>query len=343
LMVKKCPYAETPGAAWIAETTIGEALDATIEFDGTWNIQFIPYVFNTEEFPWVAWITLSGELCVKKLNADTFVILATNAIKICSVRGWDNLYTPGNDQGLLLIYVKSDGLVYYRGYCKQANYSYLWETEQTLSEFSGSAVDVNAFRTNDFRIGINVLDSAGITHTYITTRNWAGMSISPAGISLGFDCSIDVVQIKYSNTYEQEHLTIGTSLAIYVGYNGADNQYLHIENVDDGTGNFGVVVHCTLQYDITNATVADFTITDVNSEVYYCTSIQRSSLCQYTLTFTDFNGADHDGAAVSLSCSSTSTLNGAGTVMNAFSGIFVPTGLVHPIIPIPELEAIYNE
>ncbi|MEG1543068.1 MAG: hypothetical protein RR382_00895 [Tannerellaceae bacterium] len=207
-IVKRCPYSETPGAAWVAAAILGEALDATIEFDGYWTITETPYKFTTEEFPWVAWVATDNTLYAKKLNADTTLTLATGVTKVHSVKGWDNIYTAGQDQGLLIAYVKTDGLVYYRGYCRQADESYTWETERLLSAFSGTALDVNAFRLNDFRIGINVLDNAAVTHTYITGRNYTGMSVKPECLNGSvLDPVISVVKINYiENTVKDEYL-----------------------------------------------------------------------------------------------------------------------------------------
>jgi hypothetical protein len=207
-LVKKCEYSDTPGAAWVSEASLGNAIDAAIEFDGTWALSDTPYIFSTEENPYVAWVTEDNILYIKKLNDDASTFIASTGVTaVCSIKGWDNGYTAGYDQGLLFFYIKSDGLVYYRGYCRQANETYIWEVERNITDFTGAAVDVTAFKTNDFRVGINILDDAGTTHTYITYRNWAGMSFRPENLTgTLLDPVVTVTPIMYWSTYMQEEI-----------------------------------------------------------------------------------------------------------------------------------------
>lgn len=209
-IVKKCQYQDTPGAAWIGEATLGNAIDAAIEFNGLWDLTYQPYIFNTDESPWVAILRPNNEVYVKRLDdTTTEQLLAVDAIAIAMIRGWDNTWDPGTDQGLVVGYVKSNGTVYYRAYCRQSDNSFMWEAEYQLSQFIGTAIDINLFKTNDFRIGFNVLANTGITYTYITKRNWPGMSVPPEYVTadvIGLTASI--TPIKYTDTeMKDEYVT----------------------------------------------------------------------------------------------------------------------------------------
>jgi hypothetical protein len=174
-LVKKAAYTQSPGAAWLTEASIGDAIDAAMEFDGSWVIDKNLFTFNTDEHPWIAWVAPDNTLYAKNLSsADTSRILSTDVLKVAMVKGWGVL--PGQDQGMVVGYVKTDGSVYYVSYSLLLSGNKGWDYERPLSQFLGTALDINMFKTNDFRVGFNVLDADGTTHTYLTTRNWAGMS-----------------------------------------------------------------------------------------------------------------------------------------------------------------------
>ena len=205
-VVKKCQYQDTPGAAWIGEATLGNAIDAAIEFNGLWDLTYQPYIFNTDESPWVAILRPNNEVYVKRLDDPTTEqLLATNTTAIAMIRGWDNTWDPGTDQGLVVGYVKSDGKAYYRAYCRQIDDSFMWEAEYQLDKFDGTAIDINLFTTNDFRIGFNILDSTGTTYTYITRRNWPGMSVPPEYVTADvISISASMIAIEYTDLEMQD-------------------------------------------------------------------------------------------------------------------------------------------
>lgn len=344
-LVKRSENTELPGAAWISEAVLGPAIDAAIEFRGVWEVQGDIRVFNTEEDPWVAWITDENILYAKRLNADsTLVQLATGVVKVCSTFGWNDTYNPGVDHGLLLFYIKDDGLVYYRGYCFQEDETYIWEVERNVTEFTGVAVSVSAFRTNDFRVGVNIVDEDNNVMTLISKRNWVGMSVALEHISAGItDISIVVTKIDYHDGYTTEYLTAGiTDINVFAGYTGSDNIFVEVMNEDDGTGDWGHVVLFKVQYDMTNLTVSDFVLTDYDGAIYNCLSIERIGILWYRATFNDFNNSSPEGQEVEIECKAIGTLNGAGTDMDAFSSSFVPTNLVPVDIPPPEPEELWN-
>ena len=344
-LVKKCEYLDTPGAAWISVASLGQAIDAAIEFNGSWNLQTNPYVYSTEDYPWVSWVTPDNVLKAKKLDNDnTLVELATGVLKVSMVKGWDNTFTPGNDHGLMFVYVKNDGIPYYRGWCRQLDNSFTWETERTISSFVGTAVDINAFRTNDFRVGINVMDSLGSTHTYLTDRNWSGMSASTENLSVGIDSTLTVNKIDYNDTLNEEHLTaVFDTITFESKYAGTTNSFTTISNIDDGTGNYGRYITFETAHSLKTLSANDFILTDSTGDTYDCIEIIEISLNSYHATFIDFNGADHDPKTVILLCKGLVVTNEASYRFDSFNGTFIPIGLVHPNIPVAVVEVIWNE
>ena len=235
-VIKKSEFTDIPGAAWIAEATLGEAIDVAIEFDGYWNITQYPFTFNTYEDPWVGWITPTGSLNVKRLYAqEDPLVLATDVSKVAIVRGWKNAINIGQDHGLIVLYIKN-GVPYYRTYAEQLDGSMAWEAERPLTVFSGVAVDINGFRTNDYRVGINILDSTGTTHTFITHSNWVGMASPVEHLAASItDITFEVLPITYYDTYSNEHIETGIT---DVWFNVAEPIYpkvLSIHNDDEYT------------------------------------------------------------------------------------------------------------
>ena len=213
-VIKKSEYTELPGSAWIAEATIGEAIDAAIEFDGYWITTQYPFTFNTDIDPWVGWVTPTGSLNVRRLYAqEDPLVLATDVSKVAIVRGWKNTINVGQDHGMIVLYIKN-GAPYYRTYAEQITGNMVWEAERPLTIFSGTAVDINGFITNDYRVGINILDSTGTTHSFITHRNWSGMASPVDHLATSItDITFEVTPIAYPDTYsDDEH--IESSVAI---------------------------------------------------------------------------------------------------------------------------------
>ncbi|MDK9712307.1 hypothetical protein [Acidaminobacter sp.] len=197
VMSKPLPYDDQ--IPWVDRMTV--ALSATavaIEFDGYWDRDYATRRFNfvTEEYPWLFYV--QGGTLYAKYWEDAEITLATDVAKVCAIRGW--LPANGdqsNDQGLIVAYIKTDGLVYYRSYCIQVGGGKLWEVERNVAEVMTAAADLALFRTNDFRIGF-MISTGGVMYWLLTARNWAGMSIWPEVLQVGVsDVHIDLFDPTY--------------------------------------------------------------------------------------------------------------------------------------------------
>lgn len=206
--VKSKPLPYDDQIPWVDRMTV--ALSATavaIEFDGYWDRDYATRRFNfvTEEYPWLFYV--QGGTLYAKYWEDAEITLATDVVKVCAIRGW--LPANGdqsNDQGLIVAYIKTDGLVYYRSYCIQVGGGKLWEVERNVAEILTTCTDLALFRTNDFRIGF-MISTGGVMYWLLTERNYAGMSVWPDLITAGItDVTFDVLPIQYIDSYADEYL-----------------------------------------------------------------------------------------------------------------------------------------
>lgn len=338
-LIKTCDYANILANAWIAYAQLGIATDIAIEFAGVWDISGSPYIFNTDNEPWVGWVT-AGVLTVMQLNsAPTKQELAEDVLYVCAVAGWRNQYTPEDDQGLIFAYIKTDGLAYYRALCQQADYSVIWENEQAITAFTGTATDINAFRTNDFRVGFNILDVSGTTYTYITTRNWPGMSIPIEKLTLSTELTLEVTEITYTDTFaDDENLSMATTMIVSPLW-ALSPFMVSAGNIDDGLGNFGLHVLLTWDENIfgeeTNAN--SFVLSDGFGGGWAGQTITKTDKT-LDILFIDFNNASNP---VTLTYTP-GTLMGEVIPVDADSITFNALGLVPTFIPSPEVVSVEN-
>jgi len=216
---KQLPYDDQ--IPWVDRMTV--ALSATavaIEFDGYWDRDYATRRFNfvTEEYPWLFYV--QGGTLYAKYWEDAEITLATDVVKVCAIRGW--LPANGdqsNDQGLIVAYIKTDGLVYYRSYCIQEDLTKLWEVERNVAEILTTCTDLALFRTNDFRIGF-LIATGGNMYWLLTERNYAGMSVWPDMLTGKFNMtSIDLIDIEFIDKSAPDEYLIGTFETLCVGLN----------------------------------------------------------------------------------------------------------------------------
>ena len=330
-VVKKSEFTELPGSAWIAEATIGEAIDAAIEFDGYWITTQYPFTFNTDTDPWVAWVTPTGSLNVKRLYAqEDPLVIATGVSKVAMVRGWKNSIDIGQDHGMIVLYIKN-GVPYYRTYAEQTTGDMAWEAERPLAIFSGTAVDINGFRTNDYRVGINILDSTGTTHSFITHRNWSGMASPVKRIAASItDIMFEVVLIPpppltYHDTYsDDEHIETGIT---DVWFNVAEPIYPEVLSIsNDNVYTIRIKFSHIIDYDLSTVGPA-FSVKDSLNTTFDIVSTSAGvDNSELVLTLVNFNGASgnlfvtYNRTVVKLDC-----LNqGSRFAIDSFTYEFTP-------------------
>lgn len=173
-------YPDKLKEGWKEQFTLGPGKSVGIAFDGEWKRYKQTYRLVTYEKPWISWVDLNGILWAQRWDEEnTRIQLSADVVKVRMIRAWKNTAIDYLDQGIVAAYIKTDGKVYYRNYAIQENYDVVWEYEKEVVDFTGTAVNVNLFITNDYRMGFIIEDSDNKIHWSITVRNWGGMA-SPA-------------------------------------------------------------------------------------------------------------------------------------------------------------------
>jgi hypothetical protein len=192
---------------FIDQFSLGSGSAVAIAFDGRWERHRESMRLITEEEPWIAWVDSSGVLWTQLWDdATTKLQLDTSVAKVRALRAWKNINYADRDQGIVVGYIKTDGSLWYRNYCQQADTTYIWESAKEVTDFTGtSAVNLNLFITNDYRMGFAVEDNLGQIHWLITDRNWSGMAIMPDIIATSLtDLSVDLIPVAYKDGYDNE-------------------------------------------------------------------------------------------------------------------------------------------
>lgn len=157
---------------WTADFAITNVKKAAIEFNGSWYTSTARRMLVTDSTPTLFYTDMSDILWVQVFNSADRLQLATSVIKVCALRGWryvDNLVS--NDTGLIVAYIKTNGIAYYRQYISNTETPY-WSSEEALpfTNTTNPLVSISASRLNDYRIAFTVEDSLGNGYSLITRR-----------------------------------------------------------------------------------------------------------------------------------------------------------------------------
>lgn len=335
---------------WQNQFTLGSGSNVAIAFNGHWERYRKLWRLVTDEKPHILWVDGDGKLQTQLWDdATSKQELATNVKYVRALRGWKNVNFIDKDQGIIAAYIKQDGSVWYRNYCDMEDDDPVWENERQLTEFTGLAVSLNLFITNDYRMGFVIEDNLGKINWYITERNWAGMAIRPETIMAApVSVKAEFIPIKYIDGFE-EAITIRAVPATVkpdLRYTLTDNMFtevynqpITIEEVED----WGKELIVKTQHRLYNIDNADFEITDTFNRSYYPNTVTEISDRVYKLSFLEFNNFNNVGAQGIIKFKGLFTTNGIDIVYEPFEKIFYPLNLVPTEIPLPIVEVIYNE
>lgn len=353
-MVKARPHSDVAATAWEPQLTIGESKEAAIEFDGLWELKDSgQWWFNTDNDPWVFWVDNNNILWSQIWDDEgTKFQLAEDVVKISSVMGWRNPTFIDQDQGMIMAYIKSDGLAYYRNYCILPVGEKTWEIERNIEQFKSTAVDIYTFRTNDYRVGFSILDVGGNTTTLLTERNWAGMAITPEKFSVRAEAKVDLIPVTYHRPKHDHIFTLGAAAEIAFLFGRTDNSLIDVKNVATTRTNeaqeeyqdYGFAVEITLNYK--TVTTPTITIRDSKTLAYYNVlevqtirdGYEYRAIIDDTIDEFGFNIAEEK-----LTINITGFSNAAGYNYDTINQEFTPTGLEAPMLGVPEVEVIWNE
>lgn len=349
------PYPSFDDKTWTVEFEVGEAKVVAIEFDGYWRMHDLKWRFITDEFPHLFWVDDSGKLFVQTWDdVESRIELAADVEKIKAIRAWKNVSFPEQDLGLVAAYIKTDGKVYYRGYCTQIDGRVVWETETEIEEFTGTAVSLNLFRTNDYRTGIVIEDNQGKIHMLITDRNWAGMAIAPEYLSVApISVVTEFIPLEFITAIHTEHLSVApTDITAELLFANTENEILFAGNIpvtkidenDEEYDDWGWVIEVRVKNPIPVLALGEVTATDIISNtLIQMDSIDRIDDYTFRLNATDVVVNGFNNLLGNIRIDIVGVKNPAGYIYENMTKTFAPVNLVPEFIPLPEVDSIWNE
>ncbi|WP_392654719.1 hypothetical protein [Dehalococcoides sp. THU4] len=275
-------------------------------------------------------------------------------MQVVALRAWKNVNLPDHDQGIVVGFIKTDGSVRYKNYCQQVDYTYAWGSERQLTEFTGTAVNLNLFITNDYRMGFAIEDISHQVHWIITPRNWAGMALEQHVIIAKGEGLAGFIAINYISGYSDEHLEINLSQDISMLFGATDNTIVGAENLPttrlDEFGeeyqDWGFLLRVSLDYFAVNTPT--FTLRDVDADVAipvdHVEEVVGSNGFNYDIYIDDLTAEFGMNTVLGdIRVTAQGGVNEAGYTYPNLVYEFTPVNLVFPDLPLPEVEAIWNE
>ena len=330
---------------WESEFNVGNATTSAITVDGSWERDNIEgkYKLKTKSKPHLFWVN-EGTLYVQNWNdLNSKTILASDVVEVSAIRGWRNISFPTQDQGMICLYIKSNGKVYYRNYCMGESGVQSWDIEREIEEFTGIAENINMYITNDYRVGIVIQDTLNKTHILITDRNWTGMASPIDFISTGItDLEFSVYDIKYKETNGIENITTSISdITFSALYASPYNAFVNLENVADEFDDWGRIINIEVEQELFNTPTINLYDIAGSQElpVGNITMIDSRHLVVTINAASEIGMNNAEDVRVTIS----SVLNAAGYAFDTIEETFTPINLVPTFIPLPEVESIYNE
>ena len=327
---------------WIDAGFSESAKDVAIAFDGRMPRTYNGAEFVTDASPWVFWVTPGGELKGRILGLLGDTTLATSGCtRVSAIRAtWGD--QGGIDFGLIVFFLLS-GALYYRQLIRGVWYD---AEPVTFGPEGVTWMDIAAFRTWDYRVGVQGITSGGDVYELISQyQGFARHGAEHVEITEA-SASGALTDIDYLSGTERERIQIAAVLSapLYGGlYRTGAPQIVSAVNADDGNGDYGKVLQVRFDRHLVAAEVAaqpgTFRLIDSTSHPFIPHSAELGADgLTVTLTFYSFNNA-RGVCAVSYTPGTVHSM--ADVLLTATSCTFTPTGLV-PGTPAPELVSIEN-
>lgn len=269
--------------------------------------------FVTDTTPWVCY-TFEGALYILDLNTGVSTLVVTeNVTDLDMIRG-PITRNNSRDYGLIIFFLMENQIYY------KQRINNIWYDAEVVSLNVNNALFNNlvAFRTWDYRTGVQVSDMAGELYQFITY---------PEGL---FDMR---EHISFRNVQTDAGLTWAWS-AVPV----------NVINVED-TNNWGTTIQVTFDWPNTaqNLLPSMFTLVDSNGYNYVCHSCSVDGTI-LTLGFDDFNLTYY---ADYLTLTYTKPVSGGlispAVQTNSFVEIFEPINLEPPAVDPPTFSSATND
>lgn len=174
-------YKETnANVSWYAAGSLGKALHAAIEFDGSWVLRVGAgqYTINTEEIPYIFIVTEENKLLAYHgIDDEEPYELDTDVTFVRACRAYSSIDYPEQDQGLIVAYLKTDKTAWYRQYVWNVDrQQFYWLTEAQIGTDTWDYINVS--RLNDYRVSFQLSNSEKNLWIY-SDRTWVGQATPP--------------------------------------------------------------------------------------------------------------------------------------------------------------------
>ena len=312
-------------------TSLSVVYDGTMPKDKNGDVEFV-----TELYPWVFWVN-NSVLYGRKLysNEDAVILAESNCTDVSAIRA---MYSSagGFDFGLVVFFI-INGQLFYR---QLINGEWLDAEAISLGPSGVNWQEIATFRTWDYRIGVQAKSTDGSVYELFTQFMGIGKQ-NVEHIEVNVKPKANYVHIGDTDSSTKEHIETIVSVSGARTY-GLSSIPVDVRNVNDGTGNYGTIVHVTLDHPVTKVAgnSDNFSMVDGNANSYICTNCQASDDgMTLILTFLDFNLAE--GTTLTIDYVP-GTIMSPATAMDAFSFTFTPENLVAPDISAPEPIAAWN-
>jgi len=186
VLVRKRSYSDqNANVSFDPVASIGEGIDAAIEFDGNWVLRAgtDQFTIETEVEPWVFWVDTDNNLYGKHgvTSNEVPILLDTEVTQVRACKGYSSTVYLDQDQGLTIAYLKN-GKPYYKQYV----YSTVSQTKKWLDAvllIDEEITTVQIHRLNDYRLSFELSNSEHNLWLY-TSRTYVAQTVPVETINL---------------------------------------------------------------------------------------------------------------------------------------------------------------
>lgn len=188
ILVKSRAYKTQANTAWTPRYSLGRGIAAAIEFEGDWVLASnnTNYTLKTQEQPYMFVVDLDGNLSCYTFNGEILesVLVDTDVESVSAIRGYKSSLYVEQDQGLIVAYVKSNNMAYYRQYMYNSVAGiFVWDNPVFIDAGVQHLV-VN--RLNDYRVSFTI-EYVSHNQLLVSDRTYVAQSIKPEYVDLFAD------------------------------------------------------------------------------------------------------------------------------------------------------------
>ena len=318
--------------------------DVSLCFDGTMPKSPSSWVeLKTDTIPWVFWCK-DGALYGCKLDApdQTIILAPAGCFAVSAVRA---MWSANNvfDFGLVVFFLLQNNL-YYRQLIGG-----VWMDAELVSAGPSEMLwqDLAAFRTWDYRVGVQLKSTTGRIYELFTQFMGIGkQNVDYVEVSR-IKALTELIPIKYHDTLSHDNVALSsvTAGAPYGGLYSLDVPKMIVaSNLNDGNGDWGKIVSIDFDNYLVAQQVAEnhanFALVDSNGDCFTpMSAILSESGLTVDLEFMDFNEA-YGLCEIQYNPGTLHSM--AGTQVEFTSRHFYPILLNPTGNPLPRVESIWN-